>query len=173
MIWLCPKGHPPTASKVELVTAAPHCFQYPTGQRQGRQRQVWLAMQTCWIVLGLAIPAPVLSSPAPPTASCPIQNAASNAGQLIGQPTGQPGNVVVLGRSQSRRYVVVVPTDQNALDDKTMLLTVRQCVPQAFVTSSGQGLFIYAGAYAKRDIAEGVAAALRSRGMDARVVYFR
>ncbi len=187
MTWLCPKQSTPGAAKMAspMVHASSSQQQAQAAARWPLHRYLLITTQivthTSLVGLGLAMPTPVLSSQLRPPGSCPIHNAAANVGQPArptvgqnsGQNSGQTGNVMVLGRSQSRRYVVVVPTDQTALDDKTMLLTVRQCVPQAFISSSGQGLFIYAGAYAKRGMAEGVAATLRSRGLDARVVYFR
>ncbi len=147
MIWPSPKGVLPRWSNLRM-----HAY-------------ILMATQTSAVLLGWQIATPALSSQSLAAPACAV-------GQSLPKPT-QTGDVVVLGRSQGRRYVVIVPTDETALQDKTLLMTVRQCVPTAFVSNSRPGWFIYAGAYGQRGQAEGVAAALRSRGMDARVVYFR
>ena len=67
------------------------------------------------------------------------------------------------------RYVTVVPTPAN---NQLLLSQVRQYVPSAFLSSSGRGSFIHAGAYQNRDSAEAVSRYLRSQGVDSRVLYF-
>jgi cell division protein FtsN len=79
----------------------------------------------------------------------------------------QQGNVIVVGRSPTSRYVVVVP----ARRDNT-LNVVRQCVPDAFLADSRLGAYVQAGAFPTRSSAESLSRVLRSQGLDARVAYF-
>ena len=82
--------------------------------------------------------------------------------------TTQQGEVIVLGRRTDYPYVVVVPTGS-----QTTLSAVRQCVPDAFVSRSKLGTYVQAGAFPNRAGAESLSWFLKSRGLDARVVYFR
>jgi hypothetical protein len=81
--------------------------------------------------------------------------------------TTRQGDVIVVGRSSTSRYVVVVP----ARRDNT-LNAVRQCVPDAFLADSRLGDYVQAGAFSERSSAENLSRVLRSRGLDARVAYF-
>jgi cell division protein FtsN len=67
------------------------------------------------------------------------------------------------------RYVAAVPS---AASNQFLLSRVRQYVPNAFLTNSGRGTYIHAGAYQSRDSAESVSHYLRSHGVDSRVLYF-
>ncbi len=67
------------------------------------------------------------------------------------------------------RYVAAVPS---AANNPFLLSRVRQYVPRAFLSSSGRGTYIHAGAYQNRDSAEAVSRYLRSQGVDSRVLYF-
>jgi len=67
------------------------------------------------------------------------------------------------------RYVAAVPA---AANNQILLARVRQYVPNAFLASSGRGIYIHAGAYQSRDSAESVSRYLRSQGVDSRVLYF-
>ncbi|MEX0269883.1 hypothetical protein AB3R30_12120 [Leptolyngbyaceae cyanobacterium UHCC 1019] len=82
------------------------------------------------------------------------------------QPNTQ-GNVIIVGRTKQNPHIVVVPATSS-----TTLDAVRQCVPAAFLTNSRRGNYIHAGAFADYNRAASVSAMLRSRGLDARVVYF-
>jgi hypothetical protein len=76
------------------------------------------------------------------------------------------GKVIVVGRARETPHVVVVPASSPAT-----LNAVRQCVPTAFLTNSRLGDYIHAGAFANYNQAASLSAMLRSRGLDARVVY--
>ena len=67
------------------------------------------------------------------------------------------------------RYVAAVPATAT---NQFLLSRVRQYVPNAFLSSSGRGTYIHAGAYQNRDSAESVSRYLRSQGVDSRVLYF-
>jgi hypothetical protein len=54
----------------------------------------------------------------------------------------------------------------------TSLARVRQFIPNAFISKSELGDYIYAGGYTNRDAAESLKHFLRSQGVDARVIYF-
>ncbi|MBD2072252.1 SPOR domain-containing protein [Leptolyngbya sp. FACHB-671] len=105
--------------------------------------------------------------PGPFTATVQAQTAESVCATSSSFNTTQQGNVIVLGRSPTSRYVVVVP----ARRDNT-LNVVRQCVPDAFLADSRLGDYVQAGAFPNRSSAENLSRVLRSRGLDARVAYF-
>lgn len=77
------------------------------------------------------------------------------------------GKVIIVGRSKDTPHVVVVPVASAITLD-----AVRQCVPSAFLTNSRLGNYIHAGAFADYNRAASLSSMLRSRGLDARVVYF-
>lgn len=85
--------------------------------------------------------------------------------------TGLSNEQLLLQQSQnfSFRYVAAVPTNAN---NQFLLSRVRQYVPSAFLSNSGRGTYIHAGAYQNRDSAESVSRYLRSQGVDSRVLYF-
>jgi formyltetrahydrofolate synthetase len=86
--------------------------------------------------------------------------------QISSGNTVRQGETVILGRSPDRRYIVLVPT--GSMD---ILKIVQVCIPDAFMTQSKLGAYIHAGSFANLNHAESLAAALRSRGLDARVIY--
>lgn len=67
------------------------------------------------------------------------------------------------------RYVTAVPMSSGGL---SALAQVQRLIPQAFVSKSVRGDYIYAGGYSNRDAAESLKHFLRSQGLDARVLYF-
>ncbi|NMF56927.1 hypothetical protein [Pseudanabaena yagii] len=67
------------------------------------------------------------------------------------------------------RYVTAVPMSSGGL---SALAQVQRLIPQAFVSKSVRGDYIYAGGYNNRDAAESLKHFLRSQGLDARVLYF-
>ena len=72
-------------------------------------------------------------------------------------------------QNPSFRYVAAIPATAS---NQFLLSRVRQYVPNAFLTNSGRGTYIHAGAYQSRDSAEAVSRYLRSQGVDSRVLYF-
>ena len=77
--------------------------------------------------------------------------------------------VIILGQSPARPYIVVVPGQR--LD---VLNTVRQCIPDAFITRSKLGYYIQAGGFPNRHAAESMVSTLHLLGLtNARVVRFR
>ncbi len=72
----------------------------------------------------------------------------------------------VAGRITSRRYIVVVPKE-----DQNTLARVRRVVPSAQSDASKLGEFVNAGTFFDRDSADRQSAFLRDRGLDARVAY--
>lgn len=80
-----------------------------------------------------------------------------------------PGEIGVVNPPMvaTGRYVAAIPTT-NAF----ALSQVRQFVPGAVIANSPRGAYIMAGAYDNRNAAESLVAFLRSRGLDARVVFF-
>lgn len=82
--------------------------------------------------------------------------------------TVQQGKVIVLGRISKYPYVVVVPGDE-----EIKLKSIQQCVTDAFISQNRLGKFIHAGAFDNYVSAKNLEVVLRSRKLDARVVYFR
>jgi hypothetical protein len=72
-----------------------------------------------------------------------------------------------LENSAQYRYVTAVP-----VRSAETLAMVRQFVAGAFISKSFRGDYIYAGGYTNLDGAESLQYFLRSRGLDARVLYF-
>ncbi|MBE9115086.1 peptidoglycan-binding protein [Lusitaniella coriacea LEGE 07157] len=77
----------------------------------------------------------------------------------LGIDPGRPG-------SEDRRYVVVVPGDNEKLTE------VRRYVSNARLGEAKRGGFVNAGQFADRESAEARSYQLRSYGLDARVAYF-
>jgi hypothetical protein len=77
-------------------------------------------------------------------------------------------NVIIIGRTSNRLYVVVVPGKSDKL-----LTAVRRYIADAFLAQHRLGAYVYAGGFAQRGEAECVSYLLRSHGLDARVVYFQ
>ncbi|MBD2625822.1 hypothetical protein [Trichormus variabilis] len=80
----------------------------------------------------------------------------------------QQGKVIVIGRISKYPYVVVVPGDE-----EIKLKSIQQCVTDAFISQNRLGKFIHAGAFDNYISAKNLEIVLRSRKLDARVVYFR
>jgi hypothetical protein len=87
---------------------------------------------------------------------------------VTGFNTTQQGDVIVLGQRSGYSYVVAIPSQSRATLD-----AVRQCIPDAFITRSHLGPYVYAGSFPTRAGAESLSWFLRSRGLDSRVVYTR
>ncbi|WP_425214330.1 hypothetical protein [Tumidithrix helvetica] len=85
------------------------------------------------------------------------------------------GNTVLTGTETGgfsngqNRYVTAIPLSSGGADE---LMRVRQIIPTAFIAKSDRGSYIYAGGYPNRDSAESLTFFLRSRGINARVLYF-
>lgn len=82
----------------------------------------------------------------------------------------------LLREPKPNRYVVVIPGDENTLDQVNQVLQARvfqENEPRARIDESGRGRYVNAGAFPNRNSAESLSYLLRSRGLDARVVYFR
>lgn len=73
------------------------------------------------------------------------------------------------GSPSQYRYVTAVPLRGGA---SLTLAQVQRLIPNAFISKSGRGDYIYAGGYTNRDGAESLKHFLRSQGLDARVLYF-
>ncbi|MBD2178180.1 hypothetical protein H6F42_14770 [Pseudanabaena sp. FACHB-1998] len=74
-----------------------------------------------------------------------------------------------LQNSAQYRYVTAVPMSAGGLG---ALAQVKKLIPNAFISKSFRGDYIYAGGYTNRDAAESLKHFLRSQGLDARVLYF-
>ncbi|MEB3338436.1 MAG: hypothetical protein VKJ46_13295 [Leptolyngbyaceae bacterium] len=108
----------------------------------------------CWNFLAL----PGQAQPAPNPPCSPLTKEFN---------TTRQGNAILLGRPPNYRFVVIIPTR-----NPEKVNVVRQCVSDAFFTESSLGSYIQAGAFPDRASAESLSWFLRSRGLDARVVYF-
>lgn len=87
---------------------------------------------------------------------------------------GETLSALGLRGDRDQAYVVVVPDTNTATLSRvrTSLRELRGNLPtSAFSEPSGKGRFIHAGSFANREEAESISAWLRSRGLDARVVY--
>jgi hypothetical protein len=93
-----------------------------------------------------------------PQPTAPAYSASSNEPQLP-----------QAAQNSNFRYVAAVPSTAS---NQSLLSRVRQYVPRAFLSNSGRGTYIHAGAYQNRDSAEAVSRYLRSQGVDSRVLYF-
>jgi hypothetical protein len=81
--------------------------------------------------------------------------------------TVQQGKVIVLGQVSNYPYVVVVPGD-----GEQKLQSVQNCVSDAFISQNRLGAYIQAGAFRDYAPAKRLEIVLRSRKLDARVIYF-
>ncbi len=87
----------------------------------------------------------------------------------IQAPVGNEALIPQATQNVNFRYVTAVPAVAN---NQFLLSRVRQYIPSAFISNSGRGTYIHAGAYQSRDAAESVSRYLRSQGLDSRVLYF-
>lgn len=131
-------------------------FIQPVSYTQVAQAQTnFIQPQTNFIQPSSTIVAPTYSETVIPSAiQAPVSNQA-----LIPQAT----------QNVDFRYVAAVPALAN---NQFLLARVRQYIPSAFISNSGRGTYIHAGAYQNRDAAESVSRYLRSQGLDSRVLYF-
>ncbi|MBD2188530.1 hypothetical protein [Pseudanabaena mucicola] len=85
-------------------------------------------------------------------------------------PSYLPTSPAAINNNPSQyRYITGVPVRSG---DMTSLARIRQFIPNAFISKSELGDYIYAGGYTNRDAAESLKHFLRSQGVDARVLYF-
>ena len=77
-------------------------------------------------------------------------------------------NVIVIGQVSTKPYVVIVPGNSEQL-----LNRVRRYANNAFLAQHKLGAYVYVGGYPNRFQAQCWSNLLKSRGLDARVVYFR
>ena len=90
-----------------------------------------------------------------------------NTSPFVTLPTYLPTNNIQ--NSAQYRYVTAIPMNAGGM---VALAQVQQLIPNAFVTKSFRGDYIYAGGYTNRDAAESLKHFLRSQGLAARVLYF-
>lgn len=81
---------------------------------------------------------------------------------------GDNEETIVIGAQPERRYRVVVLSA-----DRGVLVAIRACVLDAFLTSSRFGSYILAGSFDRRDDAELIGRLLREAGYPARVIFQR
>lgn len=94
-------------------------------------------------------------------------NQTPNTSPFVTLPTYLPTNNIQ--NSAQYRYVTAIPMNAGGM---VALAQVQQLIPNAFVTKSFRGDYIYAGGYTNRDAAESLKHFLRSQGLAARVLYF-
>ncbi len=82
--------------------------------------------------------------------------------------TFEQGKIVVLGQLSNHHYVVVVPGDR-----PRDFQSIQQCIPDAFIARNRLGKYIHVGSFLDYIMAKRLETFLRSRKLDARVVYFR
>ncbi len=98
-----------------------------------------------------------------------VQQAYQPTSSVVTLPSYMPNNTATtsIENSAQYRYVTAVP-----MRSVSTLAQVKSLIPNAFVSKSGRGDYIYAGGYTNRDAAESLKHFLRSQGIDARVLYF-
>ncbi len=98
-------------------------------------------------------------------------NQITNTSPFVTLPTYLPTNnsTTSIQNSAQYRYVTAIPMNAGGM---VALAQVQQLIPNAFVTKSFRGDYIYAGGYTNRDAAESLKHFLRSQGLAARVLYF-
>ena len=94
-------------------------------------------------------------------------NQTTNTSPFVTLPNYLPTNNIQ--NSAQYRYVTAIPMNAGGM---VALAQVQQLIPNAFVTKSFRGDYIYAGGYTNRDAAESLKHFLRSQGLAARVLYF-
>jgi hypothetical protein len=82
--------------------------------------------------------------------------------------TSGQGKVIILGQLSGRHYVVLVPGDR-----ERDFQSIQQCVPDAFISVNRLGKYIHVGSFLDYMIAKRWEKFLRSRKLDARVVFLR
>lgn len=109
---------------------------------------------------------PINQSPIsqPPNTLPPI-----NTSPPINLPSNLPSTSVNNNNLAQYRYVTAVPMSAGGLG---AFAQVQRLIPNAFISKSTRGDYIYAGGYTNRDAAESLRYFLRSQGLDARVLYF-
>jgi hypothetical protein len=95
-------------------------------------------------------------------AACPLPSPDRNQFN-----TSYPGKVILIGRLPQQHYVVIVPGTQATLQQ------VRNYVDDAFLITSRLGNYVQAGAFFDWEQAKCLSDHLRSRRIDAQIVYFR
>jgi hypothetical protein len=95
----------------------------------------------------------------------------TNASPYVTLPSYLPANTSAtsIENSAQYRYVTAIPLRGNGA---IVLAQVQSLIPNAFISKSSRGDYIYAGGYNNRDGAESLKYFLRSQGLDARVLYF-
>ena len=98
----------------------------------------------------------------------------ANTSSYVTLPSYLPTNISNIGisnigNSSQYRYVTAIPMSTGGAG---ALAQLQRLIPNAFVTKSYRGDYIYAGGYTNRDAAESLRHFLRSQGLDARVLYF-
>ena len=98
-------------------------------------------------------------------------NQTTNTSPFVTLPTYLPTNnsTTSIQNSAQYRYVTAIPMNAGGM---VALAQVQQLIPNAFVTKSFRGDYIYAGGYTNREAAESLKYFLRSQGLAARVLYF-
>jgi len=98
-------------------------------------------------------------------------NQITNTSPFVTLPTYLPTNnsTTSIQNSAQYRYVTAIPMNAGGM---VALAQVQQLIPNAFVTKSFRGDYIYAGGYTNREAAEALKHFLRSQGLAARVLYF-
>ena len=94
--------------------------------------------------------------PGPDTLRALFPPAPGTPSQILGTPSPQQNR---------NRYVVIVPGNFETLRK------VSQYVKEAYLTESKQGSYVNSGEFANPDVAKSRSYLLRSRGLDARVIY--
>jgi hypothetical protein len=92
-----------------------------------------------------------------------------NPSPPVNLPSNLPSNSFDNNNLAQYRYVTAVPMSAGGLGAFSQ---VQRLIPNAFISKSPRGDYIYAGGYTNRDAAESLKYFLRSQGLDARVLYF-
>lgn len=127
-----------------------------------RLARAWMIVLLLWMGL-LAVAAPDVRANEMCEALASESGSLNTAEESLGE-----GEITVIGHLPAHNYVVVVPGRRDSL-----LMDVRQYVPDAFMASSRLGRYVHAGAFETRDAAETLSMQLRACKIRSRVVYFR
>lgn len=129
---------------------------------RGHLTSAWGVLLLLWMGLFLG-----LASNAHANEICEFLVPDSDTVNRVEEELGEEG-ITLIGHLPDHNYVVVVPGRRDSL-----LLDVRQYVPDAFMASSRLGRYVHAGAFETRDAAESLSMQLRACKIRSRVVYFR